>query len=93
MLCSIIMCGRLGENLETPFRYVEFDRLLRGKEKQITDKIPVCPWDKSDKSSLFTMKQGTLVLVSGSLERDEKIGLYVLSDAIHYLGDKQFNKL
>ena len=41
MLCSIIMCGRLGENIEAPFRYVEFDRLLRGKEKQITDKIPV----------------------------------------------------
>lgn len=93
MLCNIIMCGRLGEVFREHFRFLEFDRLLMSGRTPIVDKIPIASWDLSKDSFLFKMKTGALVIVSGRLQREEEIGLYVVSESLHYLGERNLKEI
>lgn len=79
MLSSVYISGRLGDRIDEKFRYVEIDRLLQtdGHGNYIVDKIPV---RSMVNGKFYTAKNGTLIILKGRLEMNEKHGLIIVDE-------------
>jgi hypothetical protein len=80
MISSLFLSGRLGEAVGEDMRYVEIERVLAGSSGSYrVDKIPVrCLLGKS--TLFFKAKSGSLIILKGRVENDEKIGLHVVDE-------------
>lgn len=81
MLSSVSLSGRLGEALADNVRYVELDRVLSTSEggSYKIDKIPVRSYG-GRLSRFMSAKKGTLILLKGRLETNEKLGVIVIAE-------------
>lgn len=85
MLSTICLSGSLEEKIDERFRYLEIERTPVRDTKPVIDRIPVAFWNPQPNSRLHRLNKGTLVLISGRLERDEVIGLYILCERLEYI--------
>ena len=86
MYCVVTLSGYLSkETINGKFREVIVEMLPVRERDIITDKIPITYWNPSPRSRLFTLKEGTLVMITGRLHRDEEIGLYVMAERVEYI--------
>ena len=79
MLSSIFLAGTLGENLSDSVRIVDVDSYIPGKGGFLTQHIPV-KCDLLPGSYFFTAAKGSLIILKGRLEMDEKLGLVVINE-------------
>lgn len=86
MLTSVFMTGRIGKKIDNIFRNIEIERTSIFTNETILDEIPICGWQKSSKSHIMNIKDGTLIVVKGRIERDDKHGLYVVCEILQFLG-------
>lgn len=82
MISSIFVTGRIGEAIDSNFRYVEVERPLSGTDgKYVIDKIPV-RMQYFASSSWMKEKEGSFIALKGRIEKDDKIGLGIVIE--HY---------
>lgn len=81
MLSSVMLSGRLSEQISERVRLVELDRVLVGSEGGAyrVDRIPVRSY--GGPTSRFMMaKNGSRILLKGRLETEEKLGVVVVAE-------------
>ena len=88
MISNICLSGYLTAKIvEGKFRYINIDRTPIREREVTTDTIPLAYWNPSPNARMLHLKEGTLVMVTGRLERDDKVGLYVMCERIEYISN------
>ena len=78
---SITLVGKIRGSLDAKTRLVEVNR-PSGDSNIDPISIPLRHWTREEKTLLSTLKDGTVVIVRGRLDHDNKIGLYAVAEHI-----------
>ena len=80
MISDVVISGNLSDRNPIDERFVDLETIsidgLSGKE--IINKIPLLYWTRDVNNSLTRLKSGIFLVIRGRIEREEKIGLYIL---------------
>ena len=85
MISCVSLTGYLSDIVDGKFRLLKIERTPIREREVITDAIPIAYWNPSPNSKMFNLKSGTLVMITGRLERDEKIGIYILCERLEFI--------
>ena len=86
MLSNVCLSGCLDAVVSEKHRLVKIERLPIVQKEMMIDYVPVAFWNPNPNSKLFKLPEGTLVMITGRLERDSEIGLYVMCERLEYIG-------
>ncbi len=80
MISSVFLTGHLGDKVDEKIRYVEVDRVIPGPTgKFLTDRFP-CRGLYGPKGRFMSAPNGSLIVIKGRLEMDEKYGLIIVAE-------------
>ena len=85
MVSNVCLTGYLTGNTKGKFRFLNIERTPIKEREKVIDSIPIAYWNPSPNSRLLHLKEGTLVMIIGRLERDEEIGIYIMCERLEYI--------
>lgn len=93
MISTVSMVCRAKEVLGNGYRMVEIDNIYEDKIE--TSKYKVKYWNSSPKCRFMNFKDGTLLIINGSLGNDENGNTIIVAEKVQYLdsGEKEVKAL
>jgi len=86
MISTITLLGQADDIVEEypMFRFINLEALDALEDKSTISKIPVMYWDRSTCNPLTKIPNGHFVCISGRIEANPELGLYVLAEQVRH---------
>lgn len=85
MVSSVCLVCRAKTVLGNGYRLVEIDNIY--DDKIVTNTFKVKYWNKSSKCRFMSFKEGTLLIINGSLSNDEEGNTIIVAEKVSFLDD------
>lgn len=93
MISDVFLTGRLTKVLDKTTRYVEIERLIPDCGQFVVDYIPVSFWNKEPNSHFMKLDEGTLIVLRGRIQSEERFGIIVIAEQLAVLGKKTLTEV